>query len=150
MKHVLIAAIFLLFGWGSKVKMVQSTSQEWMGGLQESGYGTDYRLTLTAKAGSDQLTLEDLWVGDVHLKLRVLADPSDPSVITFKRGQTVTCTAGITWRPGPDGMMKLTGSEPVAKPFDYKGEGLLGYTFKGRKGYVEIASFEQLKKIIYP
>jgi len=36
------------------------------------------------------------------------------------------------------------------KPFNFKGEGLLGYTCQGRKAYLEIAEFKKLEKIIYP
>ena len=150
MKYLLIASAVILFGWGSKVRIIQSTSQEWVGGLQESGYGTDYRLTIKAKAGSDLLQIEDLWIGDVHLKLRAMTDPADPRTTAFRKGQSVICKAGYTWRPGADERAELTGAEPLKKPYDYSGEGLVGYTFRGKKGYVEIASFEKLKKIIYP
>jgi len=72
MQYLFVLILSILFGCGGKLQVIHSTSQEWVGGLMESGYGNDYTLTIKFKAGSDQLQIEDLWVGDVHMKVRVL------------------------------------------------------------------------------
>lgn len=150
MKLLSFLLLSIILGWGGKIQVIKSTSQEWVGGLQESGYGTDYRLTIKAKAGSDQLQIDDLWVGDIYLKVRVMADPANPQNNTFKKGSQVSLKAGITFRPDADGRIRPLAADSNMKPFNFKGEGLLGYTYQGHKAYQEIAEFKKLEKIIYP
>jgi hypothetical protein len=149
-KSISFVFIALIFCCGGKMKVAESTSQEWVGGLQESGYGTDYKITLKVKAGSDQLQFQELWVGDTYMKVRVLADPATSKAGEFAKGAKVTIKAGVTYRPGPDEKVKQINAIDVKKPFNYKGAGLLGYTCKGKKLYIEINDFRQLEKIIYP
>lgn len=149
-KYPLIVLMSLIFCWGSKIQIVQSTSQEWVGGLQESGYGTDYKLTIKVKAGSDQLQIQDLWVGDQYMKLRVIVDPANPQVKTFTRGALLTCKSGVVIKPGAGQVTGISEAGKPEKPVNFAGEGLLGYTWKGRKAYLEITEFKKLEKIIYP
>jgi hypothetical protein len=139
----LLALILLTFliGWGSKVKVVESTSREWMGGLQESGYGIDYEVNFITKNGSDELQMEALWVGDLHMKVRVSA---------FTKGVPVKLKAGVTFKPGADFKMMVVGGDSLRKPYNFKGEGLLMYRYKGKIFYTEISEFKKLEKIIYP
>lgn len=150
MNYLSVLLLSIILGWGGKSQIIKSTSQEWVGGLQESGYGTNYMLTIKATAGSDQLQFEDLWVGDVHMKVRVSADPANPQNTSFKKGSLVSVKAGITFHPNAEGQIKLSAENSAKKPFNFKGEGLLGYTYKGHKAYLEIAEFKKLEKIIYP
>jgi hypothetical protein len=150
MKFLSFLLLSVILGWGGKLQVIKSTSQEWVGGLRESGYGTDYKLTIKAKAGSDQLQFEDLWVGDVHMKVRVSTDPANLQNTSFKKGSLVSVKAGITFRPDAEGQIKLSSADSAKKPFNFNGEGLLGYTYKGHKAYLEIAEFKKLEKIIYP
>jgi hypothetical protein len=150
MKILSALLISMIFCLGGKIQVIQSTSQEWVGGLRESGYGTDYKLTIKAKAGSDQLRIEDLWVGDIHMKVRITTDPAIPQHNTFKRGSQLLVRAGIMFRPGPDEKVSMVAEDNIKKPYNFKGEGLLGYTYKGHKAYLEIAEFKKLERIIYP
>jgi hypothetical protein len=150
MKILSMVVLSFILGWGPKVQIIQSTSQEWFGGLQESGYGTNYKLSVKTKLGSDQLQIDELWIGDIHAKIRVLADPSNPKGTSFKKGSLISIVAATTLRPGPDDKPQLLGADSIKKPYNYKGEGLLGYTCKGRKAYLEISEFKKLEKIIYP
>jgi len=150
MKYLSILLLGLMVCWGGKVRLVESTSQEWVGGLQESGYGTEFKLTIEVKAGSDQLQIDDLWIGEIHRKVRIIADSANLQIKTFKKGSLIQVRAGMTFRPGPDEKTGLRDQDNVKKPFNYKGEGLLGYTYKGKKDYLQIATFKKLEKIIYP
>jgi len=150
MKYLAILLLSVIFGWGGKIQVLQSTSQEWIGGLQESGYGTDYKLIIKVKAGSDQLQIEDLWVGDIHMNVRVIPDPANLPAQSFKKGSRVVVKAAVTFRPGPDEKVGMLSADSLKKPFNIKGEGLLGYTYRGNKSYLEIAEFKKLEKIIYP
>lgn len=150
MKYLSVILLTVIFGWGEKIQVISTTSQEWVGGLQESGYGTDYNLIVKVKAGSDQLKFEDLWVGDQHMKIRTLPDPARQQVKDFKKGSRISLRAGVTIKPDPDGQIKPLAVDGTKKPFNFKGEGLLAYTYKGRTKYLEIAEFTKLEKIIYP
>jgi hypothetical protein len=144
---VLISAI--LCG-GGKVRVENSTSQEWVGGLQESGYGTDYKVHLTVKASSEQLQFTHLWVDDVCLKVRAFEDVPNSKLNVFEKGSRLTVRAGMTQKPGTDGKIGVVDALDIKKPYEFKGKGLLGYLYKGREHFVEIADFKILEKIIYP
>lgn len=150
MKWLSVLLLSLLCGWGGKMQIIESTSQEWVGGLQESGYGTDFKLTIKVKAGSDLLQIDELWAGDIHMKLRMVGVAAASRDKAFNKGSQVTLMAGFTCRPGPDEKASLLNADTLKKPGNFKGEGLLGYTFKGKKSYMVIAEFKKLKKIIYP
>lgn len=142
--------LILFLGWGSKIKITESTSREWAGGLQESGIGTDYVLTGRVSASSADLQIEDLWVGDIHMKVRVFAGAANASVSTFDKGSIVTVKAGFNLRPGTDLKEQLLGADRAVKPVNYQGEGLLVCKYKGKPVYLEIKEFKKLEKIIYP
>lgn len=150
MKVLTFILIFAAFCGGGRIKVTEATSQEWVGGLQESGYGTDYQMIIKAKAGSEQFQIDELWVGDLHMKVRVIADPAKPMDRTFKKGARLVVKAGMTLRPGPDEKGQLLSADSLARPVDFRGEGLLGYTWKGEKRYAEIDVFKKLERIIYP
>ncbi len=140
-KLFVIILLTSFMGWGGRVKVLESTSREWVGGLQESGYGTDYEITILAKAGSAVLKIEELWVGDLHMKFPAIA---------FDGGMPVKARAGMTLKPGADSKITLVGADSAKRPCNFKGSGLLVYRYKGKVQYVEIAEFKKLEKIIYP
>jgi hypothetical protein len=149
MKIPLIIIAVILFCCGERVQTLHSTSQEWVGGIRESGYGTDYKITVKVKAGSEQLSFGELWVDSVRMKIR-LSDPSHLQLKSFTKGSVLTLAAGKSYRPGPDERAMLAGADRHPAPENYKGRGLLSYTYKGKIAYIEIAEFEKLEKIIYP
>lgn len=150
MKFFTVMFLSIILCCGGKLHIDQSTSQEWVGGLQESGYGTDYKLTVKVRAGSDKLRFEDLWVGETHMKVRVLPNTDNPRVAVFKKGDQIEVRAGFTFRPDADHKLSMAGADKMEKPFNFKGEGLLGYWYKGKKSYLVIPEFKKLEKIIYP
>jgi hypothetical protein len=150
MKILTFVLMALAMAGGGKFKVTESTSQEWVGGLQQSGYGTDYMLVMKVKAGFDKLQIDELWVGDLRLPARAVTDLKDMSTKNFKKNDIVYVRAGVTWKPDQDGQMRVVAGEKKDKPVDYKGEGLIGYTYKGKRGYEVITSFKVLEKIIYP
>jgi hypothetical protein len=150
MKYLVILFLCLGFGNSEKLEIIRCTSQEWAGGLRESGYGINYELTLKTKAASGQLSIGDLWIGDTRLKVRVIADPSNLQNKAFAKGSQLILKAGITYRPDAQGKITDSVTDSIKKPFNFKGEGLLVYTYKGHKSYLKIAEFKKLEKIIYP
>jgi hypothetical protein len=150
MKYSAVLILALMMGLGAKIQVVQSTSQDWVGGLQESGYGTDFKLILKVKAPSNQLQFDDLWVGDKHLKVRVYAGTGGQQSTVFAKGDKIIVKAGLTFRPGQDEKMTLQGADLAPKPYEYQGDALLGYTYKGKRAYLEISGLKKLERIIYP
>ena len=145
---VVLVSVILLFG--SKMKLVDSSSQEWAGGIYESGYGTNYKITLIAKAGSDKLQVNELWIGQDYFKINAMRNLAKRSDLSFARKDTVYVVSSINFKPGRDGKMeqvKLMRKEP---PVDFNGDALLGYTWKGKKKFLEITSFRKLEKLIFP
>ncbi|MDD4646419.1 MAG: hypothetical protein PHY99_10575 [Bacteroidales bacterium] len=149
-KYLSIFLLSMMLCCGEKVRVVESTAQEWVGGLRESGYGTEYVITVKVKAGSEQLQFEDLWAGENHLKVRVIVDPKNLKEKSFKKGSLITVRAGLTIRPDAEGQMKPANTDSSEKPLNFTGEGLLGYSYKGQKAYLEISEFKKLEKLIYP
>jgi len=145
---VVLVSVILLFG--SKMKLVDSSSQKWAGGIYESGYGTNYKITLIAKAGSDKLQVNELWIGQDYFKINAMRNLAKRSDLSFARKDTVYVVSSINFKPGRDGKMeqvKLMRKEP---PVDFNGDALLGYTWKGKKKFLEIKSFRKLEKLIFP
>jgi hypothetical protein len=150
MKTIATLLMLVLMAGANKMTVSEATSQEWYGGLQQSGYGTDYKLVMKVKAGSDKLQIDEMWVGDIRMPARAVTDLRDPASKVFKKGDVVYVRAGITFKPDASGEMRMLAGEKKTKPFEYTGEGLLGFTYKGKRGYLAIPTFKVLEKIIYP
>ena len=150
MKWISLFILAAMLSAGGKMKITSSTSQEWAGGLQQSGYGTDFKLELKVKAGSDKLVIDEMWVGDIRMPARAVTDLRNPGSTRFSKGDQVFVRAGITYKPDEQGGMRMMAGETKPRPFDYQGAGLLGYTYKGKRQYLIIPSFKELEKIIYP
>ena len=151
MKTLSISIITLvIFLFGTKIKVVDATSQQWAGGRYESGYGTDYKITLVAKKKSEVLTIDELWVGDDFFEVKPVKDLANRSDHTFSRKDTVYIIAGVKFKP--DGHGKDVKEKGLIKqaPRGFNGEALLGYSYRGKRRYIEIEKFRILEKIIYP
>jgi len=140
--------IFLFFG--AKVKLVDATSQQWYGGQYESGKGTDYVLTMKARGGSDKLVLDQLWLGEDFYEISAVKNLARRSDLNFEKRDTIYVRVGKKYKPDSNGnMVKVTGKS-VKPPKEFTGAALLGYTWKGKRKYIEVAELRVLEKIIYP
>lgn len=145
---VLLAAVFLFFG--AKIKLIDSTSQEWYGGRYESGKGTDYILTLKARGGSDKLIIDRLWVGEELYEVEAVKNLAKRSDKEFKKRDILFVRAGKKLKPDENGRMKNVSGKKVNPPVEFSSPALLVYTWKGKEKYLEIEEFKVLEKIIYP
>ncbi len=150
MKYISLLLTLMVLCTGSKVRILEATSQEWAGGLPESGYGTDYAVTFKAKGNSELLLIKGVWIDDLYLPVRVVNDPGIPGAKAFKRGDRLTVKGGLVYKPDDKGQVTLRIAEKRKKPVDYTGEGLLEYSYRGKTGYQEIKNFKILEKLIYP
>ena len=145
---ILLAAVILLFG--AKIKIVDSTSQEWFGGQYESGRGTDYTLTLKARGGSDKLIIDKLWIGEDLYEVVAVKDLAKKSEKEFKKRDTIYVRAGKKLKPDENGNMRNVSAKKVKPPIAFSSSALLVYKWKGKEKYMEVEAFRVLEKIIYP
>lgn len=151
MKALVVAvlvSIILLFG--AKMKMVDSTSQEWAGGIYESGYGTNYKITLIAKGGSEKLQVNEFWIGQDYFEVKAMKNLAKRSDLSFARKDTIYIVSSINFKPDNNGTMVQVKPMKKDPPVDFEGDALLGYTWKGKKKFLEIECFRKLEKLIYP
>ncbi len=147
--HV-FALLSLVLIFGAKVKYVDSTSQSWVAGIYEAGYGTDYRICLLAKGGSEKLQVDELWIGEDYFKVKAVKDLAYRNNLSFEKRDTIYVASSIKYKPGKDGKMEQVKLIKKEAPKKFSGDALLGYTWKGKKNFLEITKFRKLEKIIYP
>lgn len=140
----------LIFQWGTGYTLIDATSREWAGGLQESGYGTDYTVSLRTKTSSEHLTIDQLWIGDIRFDVRAVKELSDRRTTEFGKRDTLFVHAGLKYVSTDLGETKRTSGELTTPPRSYQGAGLIGYLHKGKRKYKVIRDFRILEKIIYP
>ena len=141
---------FVVLFCGAKIKLVDSTSQEWFGGRYEAGRGTDYTITLKARSGSDKLVIDKLWVGEELYEATALKDFARRSEKSFEKGDTIYVRAGKKLLPDENGVMKNVSGKKIKPPKEFSGAALLVYTWKGKQKFLDINDFRVLEKIIYP
>ncbi len=135
---------------GAKVKLLDATSQEWYGGQYESGRGTDYKISLLAGGGSDELVLDELWLGEDFYEIKAVKNLARKSDLKFEKRDTIYVQAGKKYKPDENGRMVKVAGKSVEPPKEYNGVALMGYTWKGKRKYIEIEKLRVLEKIIYP
>lgn len=146
--YILVPAVILFFG--SRLSLLDATSQDWAGGTYESGYGTYYKMTFKARGGSEKLAVHDLWIGDHYFQVEAVSDPVRRKEKNFHRGDTVYVFSTLTYKPDAQGQYTRQPTENKACPREFTGAALLGYTWKGKQKYLEIKAFRELEKLIYP
>ena len=111
-------------------KIIKATSRKWI--LSRKGDVVTYRIQIVTKKTSQELTLDELWVGDKVFKVRVLKKESHFNVTQFAEKETLYLeaereTKNICYeemRPTPQGKVSL------------------GYTINNKRKYLSIKSFE--------
>ena len=144
----LTAIIFIFFG--ARVKLVDATSQKWYGGQYETGRGTDYVFTLKARGGSDKLVLDELWLEEDFYEISAVKNLAKRSDLSFEKRDTIYVRVGKKYKPDSTGKMVKVSGKSVEPPRNFSGAALLGYTWKGKRKYLEIAELRILEEIIYP
>ena len=144
----LMGIIILLCG--AKVKLIDATSQEWYGGQYESGRGTDYVFTIRAGGGSDKLVIDQLWLEEDFYEVSAVKNRAKRSDLTFQKNDTIYIQAGKKLLPDANGNMLKVAGKKMDPPREFSGTALLGYTWKGKRKYLEVAELKVLEKIIYP
>ena len=111
-------------------KIVKATSRKWV--ISRSGDVVTYRIQIVTKKTSEELKLDELWVGDRVFKVRVLKKESNAHARHFAEKETLYLeaereTKNVCYeemRPSPQGKVSL------------------GYTINNKRKYLSIKSFE--------
>ncbi len=114
----------------TNVKILSSTSQEWVAGIQEGGSGTNYELKIITY--QKQIIFDSIWVNKCGGKFIIV--PSE-------KKDNLTLIANI--HSSPEELK-------IKAPIKFKGEGLIRYTINGKKHYISISRFRKLPMLIYP
>lgn len=153
MKSILYFLIFLfIFPFCTKdFEIVEATKQRWTGGNADAGSGTDYVVKMVAKQNHEKLTIDQLWIGDDFYKVFAFVQDQNTRNTLFVKKDTIFIKAHYLQQPNRKGvMMEVKEYENLDKPYDFKGEALIGYTLKGKRKYKEIEKLKTLKYIPYP
>jgi hypothetical protein len=149
MKYLAYFLLVLIFAAGGKIKVTEATSQEWAGGQPESGYGTDFKISMVAKDTSSVFKIDGLWIGDIFVPVSVVRDPKNPSGKGYGKGDKIQIRGGLIYKPDDKGGIRLAIAEKRERPIAYTGAGLIEYTYKGKKKFQEIKEFKVLEKQNY-
>ena len=147
MRKILTISLVLLsvFLFAQKeVTLIKATKQHWIGGQENSGSGTKYKITINTPHSSDILILDSVWIGEYYHEINnlILGDNTysknfKPGILSFD----VDCRSSLR-----NDIMKIDSVEDYNKyppPYKYKGEVLLKYRIK------HISKFLFIKRIKY-
>ncbi len=120
-----LVSVILLFG--AKMKLIDSTSQEWAGGIYESGYGTNYKITLVAKGGSEKLQVNEFWIGKDYFEVKAVKNLAKRSDLAFAKRDTIYIVSSINYKPDSNGTMVRVKEMKKDPPVDFDGDALVGF-----------------------
>ncbi len=149
---VLILASLCLFScFGKDFKIVEATSQKWVGGVPGSGKGTNYLIKILPYKSSDKLQIDKIWIGNKYFDITPLTDPKNKKSTNFEKNDTLYIRIHQYTRTNMQGeILKTKVKEENDVPEEYEGEALLSFTYKEKRKYKVIKEFKKLKFIPYP
>ncbi len=155
-KSVVFLLMILTLGAFAKCKTKQlvcisATAQPFIGGAAGSPSGTNYHLSFIANANAQKLKLDRFWLGNEYFEVSAMRVHGANSSPEFSANDTIsvmftklnTSTMEFNNQQEPQSKLELP------KPYDFKGEGLLGFTLGKQRKYLQIEKFEKLKRQNY-
>jgi len=112
-------------------KIVKATSRKWI--ISRNDDVVTYRIQIVTKKTSEELKLDELWVGDRVFKVRVLKKESNAMARHFAEKETLYLEA--------ERETKNVSYEEMQPPRN--GKVSLGYTFNNKRRYLSIKNFEE-------
>ncbi len=140
-----------------KVKLTQSSSTSWSGGIA-GRYGTGYNFTVefSGYKGKKEPVPDTIWLGNkrIPLKIKVGTEPQSFNAVRTEGKKSVSylIICGTSWEdaPKPGQPASKNEAKPVP-PMKYSGIGLLSYKYNGRQRYFVIDRvMEQKPPVNYP
>lgn len=126
MKNFLII-YFLLLACNSQSFLISSSYQDWVGGLKESGSGTNYNFKIVAPASQSNFSIETVYAHERLLRFNVLPK-------SFERGDTLIISG-------------------YKSKQNWQSEGLsakIEYLLNDRLNSIAINEMTKLEKLYYP
>ncbi|NOZ45497.1 MAG: hypothetical protein GXO79_01820 [Chlorobi bacterium] len=148
---IILLFSFCLFGCFSKdFKVIDATSQKWVGGIPGSGKGTNYVIKVISFKNNKYLHINQVWIGDEYYNVKALKNPALINETSFEKNDTLYIKIHKYIRTNMLGeVVKPKATEESKVPIKYDGAALIGYTYRGKKKYKEIKTFKELKFIPY-
>ena len=109
---------------------MKATSRKWV--ISRSGDVVTYRIQIFTKKTSEELTVDELWVGNRVFKVRVLKEESNAHARHFNEKETLYLEA--------ERETKNVGYEEMGPVRN--GKVSLGYTINNKRKYLSIKNFE--------
>ena len=123
-------------------KVLEATSQKWVGGIISAGSGINYQLTLLANQSSGKIKIDQLWVGDQYFKVTAIKKFPASEKEGFEKGDTIYINA----RTAPH----RKESFKQAPPFSYDGAALIGYEVDKKRKFIIVEEIKKISPIAYP
>ena len=135
-------------------KVLEATSQKWVGGTIGSGSGINYQLTLIANQSSEKIKIDQLWVGDQYFKVTAIKKFPASEKEGFEKGDTIYIKATVA-HPRPvspvSGEKDPTHIKPSqSPPFTYDGAALIGYELNKKRKFIIVEKIKKISSIAYP
>ncbi len=153
---VLFLGLFCIFSC-PKLELMNASESSWVGGRFDSGKGTNYTVRLVAKKSSEKLHIDQMWLKKdsatfLYFPVKPQRQLKDFSITNeFAKNDTIYIQANRTQRPNEEGVMEeVVNAEYVNVPYVFEGEALIGYTWKGKRRYMEISGFDKKETVYYP
>ncbi len=141
---LLMVLFFGISGFFSKdFKIIDATMQEWTGGLQESGKGVNYRITVVVKKKSDKIKIDGIRIKEKVYNCRIFNLSNKEAGKYFEKNDTILITSSIR--------INNKSNSNTEKPLfgDCSPEASIDYLFKGRKRCIPVSNIKKLKPEYY-
>lgn len=144
------AILFSIAWFGNDFAIVESTSQQYAGGREKSGYGTRYNIKLLALKDSKKLKIDQLWIGEVYFDVKPIKDPKRRNDHEFSKNDTIFLYVKHHIHTDEEMKKRQKDKKIVKLPYKYEGAALIGYKIRNKRKYKIIKKFTELEKVFYP
>jgi len=155
LRFILITLGILLLLSCKDFEVIQATKQHWSGGIPSSGGGINYDIVILARANSDKLQIDQLWVRDKYYKVMARRGLPATAQEGFAKNDTIYIKAKHVFpeRLNPRNRQKPAEpprSDSLKLPIEYVGDALLGFTINNKRKYKTIEKMERLNPFPMP
>jgi hypothetical protein len=126
MRKLVFGCLFLCSCASSNLSLLSVTSQSWIGGRQETGSGTNYRIKLIAPESNNYFHIQKVCIENVELNFNTLPK-------AFEKGDTVS----LNGRKATSHCSTLS-------------IGVVHYQLKGCNDSLIISNIQKLPQLFYP
>lgn len=149
---LIISTIYVAFACKTKeLRCIEASEQNFIGGAAGSPSGTKYNFKCIAPAGSKEFSLDQVWVGDNYFDVTAykLVPGNTSSDFSAKDTLIVEFTKLNPGAFSPDNQEEQKKNPVQAKPFDYKGQALIGYKIGKQRKYLTVKKISVLQRLNY-